>query len=286
MAGSNFDMAKLTPNPRLTRAVERMEITGNDYRPVDTLNNYIPTVNQLPPLPSPKKKKLIDVKGKLPVSYQLRYLYIALSNLTDRTEMDTSLATVRFSAEQEEKLLASIKKPANAYGELLSKNFKKLLHPVHFFLVLERGKKSDAKRLHAHMVLSYNPNDRPAIEVILKRHTDGSPTSVMVQETYELKSYAPNSSFKATAMEMADEYNNNMYEREKNSSLYKRTMLIDIGIADYMSKQLEKMNKELKSLPFHASRTLRAEANKLYEEAYRKQQLMKAQEKAAAKKRR
>ena len=281
---TEFDITVTSPTPRLARAVARMEITGNDLLPVDTKNSNIPTVNELPLLLDPKKKRLIDKRGKRTASYQLRYLYKALKEISSSSEFITTFTTVSFSTEQEQLLLSRRKKPASTFGEQLIKTFKPLLHPVYFFLVLERGDLQASNRLHAHMIMSFHPSYYKDIRNKLKSFTDGKANKVNMKRNYDLKLYAPAGSFAKLTIDLDAEYNLSQYTRDDNKpSMYKHRTPVDIGATDYMSKQLDTMKAELKSSPIYAPQNLRSKAHQLYAAAYERQQLMKAQEKAAAK---
>lgn len=268
----------MRPNPRIMRSLINSELTGNDHLPVDTLNSNIICVDNLPSLPNPKKRKLVDLRGKRRASYQLRFLYLALENWTEQHPgCELAFVTVNFSEQQEQRLIRAKKGPAGAFSDQLQKAFRKLMLPVNFFLVIEKGKQGN-KRLHAHVVISCIPDMLVQIESMLKRYTSGGASGVDIRDHYELKIYAKPGSFERTALEMDMEYGDCSYtpkESEWFENLFVKRVPMNIGVADYMSKQLEASARLYKGKPFYAPQSLRRIANELYARMYERQQELK-----------
>lgn len=269
---------ELTPNPRIMRALAKSEITGNFCLPVDTLNTSLLVVDDLPFLPHIKKRKQAYKIGNRTISFHLRFLYLAIREMSIENEMTLSFATVHFSEEFEKSLLGTKRKPASNYGEQLTKLFRAASHPVEFFLVLEQGKKGQGKRLHSHMIIMHHPDDIEVITEKLKNCESNPQTGVRIGDTYEITVTLEPDSFEQVAMELDIEHGISQYRPcEKEPNDYHREYAVNIGSADYMSKELIKMKRKLNSSPIFASKELRARANKLHDQLYKKQQLLKAQ---------
>ena len=267
----------MVPNPRIMRALVKSELTGNDHLPVDSLNSNLIQVDDLPLLPNPKKRKLIDFKGKRRVSYQLRFLYLALEQWTEKQAgCEIVFATVHFSVKQEERLKRAKKGPAGAFSDQLKKALMSLTTPYSYFLVLEQGT-SVNKRLHAHIVISCYPDEAANLHGILKRYTTGGPSGVDIRDHYELKFRAKHGSFEHSAMEMDLEYDDCSYtESSKKPGEFIRKVPVNIGVADYLSKQLESSERLFKGTPFYAPQNLRRLANEIYGSAYEHQKALNA----------
>ena len=267
----------MAPNPRIMRALAKSELTGNYHLPVDSLNSNIIRVDDLPLLPNPKKRKLIDFKGKRRVSYQLRFLYLALEQWTEaQPNCEIAFATVHFSSKQEERLKRAKKGPAGAFSDQFKKALSVLKMPHNYFLVLEQGS-TGHKRLHAHIVISYCPDEIQRLREVLERYSSGVPSGVKIQEHFELKLAAKPGSFEQVALELDLEYGECAYtESPDRAGEFSRQFPVNIGVADYMSKQLEVSEKRFKGAPFHAPQSLRRLANELYSNAYESQKAFKA----------
>jgi hypothetical protein len=258
------------------RSLCKSKLTGNDLLPVDTINSNLIQADRLPLLPNPKKKELVDVRGKRFVSYQLRYLYLALEKWTaERPGYRLSFVTVHFSQKQETRLKKARKGPVAAFADQLQKRLEAMERPVNFFMVLEEGK-SDKKSLHAHIVISHWGDDLVVINRLLRRYASPVPSGIDIKDYYLLKLAPKRDTFEAAAIEMDIEYGDSGYTPVPNRpGKYYRKMPMNIGVADYMSKQVENNRDVFKSAPFYAPQSLRRAANALYEEAYRKQQTLR-----------
>ncbi|TCK05868.1 hypothetical protein [Marinobacterium mangrovicola] len=264
----------LTPNPRIMRYLEKSALLRNDLLPVDTMNSALIPTEELPYLPHPKKRKLIDYRGKRRVSYQLRFLYDALVTWTvEREGYCTSFVTLHFSREYERRLKQRKKGPAGAFSDSLQKSLKALVHDASFFLVVEQGF-SENKRLHAHVVISYHPEDREALMVVMRHYSDNT----KIQDDFELMLKPKSGSFVASAIELDDEHGLNAYEKKKGGrGGYSMKLPVNIGAADYISKQVLSNRVRFKGSPIYAPQDLRRRAADLYADAYEQQQLLKAQ---------
>lgn len=258
------------------RALYKAGLTGNDCLPVDTHNASLIAVDDLPSLNNLKKRDLVDKKGKRKVSYQLRYLFLALDAwCSSQPGHVMTFATVHFSLPVEVKLMRASKGPAAAYGNQLRDALKELSHPSNFFLVLENGT-SDSKRLHAHIVIACHPDDAAALKKNLKRSASPTSTGVHIQQTYTLRHTPAPGSFEEAAMELDFEHKMNSYSRGEKSGEYIQSLPVNIGVADYISKDLAKNMVRFKGRPFYAVRELVQAANSMYDTAYRKQRELKA----------
>lgn len=267
----------MTPNPRIMRALAKSALTGNDHLPVDTMNSNLIRVDDLPSLPNPKKKKLIDFRGKRSVSYQLRFLYLALEKWSaDRGGYKLSFVTVHFNHEEEERLKKAKKGPAGAFADLLQKALKALGYPANFFMALEEGK-TENKRLHAHIVISHHESDQAVLIQTLRRYASSGPSGIDIRDYYKLF-WTPNPAFfEAGAVEMDIEHGDISYLPDpRKPGRYYRNVALNIGVADYISKHLLSNRVRFKGIPFYAPQALRREATALFSVAYQQQQALKA----------
>lgn len=256
-----------SPNPRILRALQKQEITVNNLAPVDTNNANIPSTDSLPFLPNPKKRSGPINIGKLKLSYQLRYLFKALLQWKEtRADHKIMFATVLFSRVTEDKLNKAKKGPVSAYGDRLSKAFKNLDNETNFFFTLEKGKSLN-KRLHAHILIAYHPDDFDTLEALLKKDAINTGSGVKTQHHYILKHPAKPGSAEYEILELDEEHGLCSYKKDENGNYYKK-LPIDVGAADYISKDLSKGCLGKSKRRYYATRSLTQLSNELWKEGY------------------
>jgi hypothetical protein len=261
------------PNPRISRALNKQEITGNDLAPVDTSNTNIPSTDSLPSLPNRKKRSRPITIGKRKLSYQLRYLFKALLQWKeDKVDYKISFATVHFDRITEGKFTKAAKGPVSAYGDRLSYINKQLIHDANFFFTLEKGKTTN-KRLHAHILIAYHPDDFDTLKAGLKKGANTTGTGLKIQDTYILRHPARPGSFEYEALEVDEEQGVCSYDKDKTGNYFKE-LPVDAGSVDYMSKDLAKRVISKTKHPYYAPQSLTKTANQLWDEAYEKQKAL------------
>lgn len=271
-----------SPNPRILRALQKQEVTGNDLAPVDTSNTNIPSIDSLPALPNRKKRTGPITTGKRKLSYQLRYLFKALLQWKeDKADYKISFATVHFDRLTEDKLNAAKKGPVSAYADRLSKAISTLDHEANFFFVMEKGKSSN-KRLHVHILIAYHPDDFDTLKPLLKKGANTTGTGLKIQDTFTLQHPAQPGSFEYEALELDEEhgvcsYDNDAKEAQKKGRDKKffKVLPVNIGSVDYISKDLAKRVIINTKHPYYAPQSLTKMANQLWDEAYEKQKTWK-----------
>lgn len=166
------------PNPRILRALNKHTITGNDLAPVDTSNSNIPSTDSLPSLPNRKKRFRPITIGKRKLSFQLRYLFKALLQWKqDKPAYKISFATVHFDRLTEDKLTKAKKDPLSACADRLSYMLKQPSNNSTFSFTLEKGKTAN-KRLHAHILIAYHPDDFDTLKALLKKGANTTGTGL------------------------------------------------------------------------------------------------------------
>ncbi|MGI1671823.1 MAG: hypothetical protein K6L74_16075 [Neptuniibacter sp.] len=264
------------PNPRILRALNKKKITGNDLAPVDTSNTNIPSTDSLPSLPHIKKREgLIKfASGRRKLSYQLRYLFKALHLWTEEREgHKISFATVHFDLLTERKLMSAKKGSVAAYGDRLSKALQSLNNESNFFLTLEHGKSAN-KRLHAHILISYHPDDFEHLKDLLKKGANNTGTGIKIQHTYSLKHPAKPGTDDYVNLE--EELAKGICSYDKNSKgEFVVELPVNMGAADYMSKDLAKKVVTAKKRAFYAPRSLTKISNDLWKKSYEDQKALR-----------
>ncbi len=265
---------KPAPNPRILRDLQRREIAVSDLAPVDTSNSNIPTTDSLPDLPNRKKRTGPISAGKRKLSYQLRYLFKALLLWKENKPLHKiAFATVHFDSVTEQKLISTRKGPVSAYGDRLTKALTTLDHNSNFFFTLEKGKTA-TKRLHAHILVAYHPEDFEALQLILKKGANTTGTGLRIQHTYVLKHPAKPDSMEYAALELDEEHGICAYTKD-SAGRYSRELPVDAGAVDYMSKDLAKKVISNAKRPYYAPRHLTQSANVLWDQAFLKQTKLK-----------
>jgi len=263
------------PNPRILRAMQQQEITGNNLAPVDTSNSNIPSTDSLPSLSNRKKRSgpfKFGVKNRK-VSYQLRYLFKALLQWKgEREGYKTAFATVHFDRITEGKLTKAKKGPVSAYGDRLSKALKSLDNEANFFFTLELGRQAN-KRLHAHILIAYHPDDFETLKTLLKKGANNTGTGLKIQHTFILKHPARPGSFEYEALELDEEHGVCSYEKDQDGKYFKE-LPVNIGSVDYISKDLAKRVLTKTKHPYYAPQSLTKIANQLWDKAYEKQKAL------------
>lgn len=281
------------PRPALELAVAHFIATGNDDRGVYVGNHPpIPHLKKREPsnkVPSPVRKRTGGKPDDHFFSWKLTYLMKALKRYQERHGADSWVVeaiTVNLPFLRSTSLAMQTKGPATAYGDALADRLKHLQRQPRFFLVLED---SADETLHAHLCMCFHPDDKQAIKQALRLDAHGNNASVRFQQVY--RQYEPDprqgdidremdaARAEARALgipddedEVADPYS--LYPQyDRRNSWYYRMAPIDIGWADYLSKNLHLggpnflVGKSGGKGRGYAQRELAREANALYVEA-------------------
>lgn len=268
----------MPPNPRIIRALEQAEITGNDHSPVDTSNsNLIPT-GLLPSLTDIKKRLINKRVGKRMISYQLRFLYIALFEwFTNQDYYTYRFVTVHFDSVTEARLMNGKKGPVVAYSDRLRKSLAALPHSTEFFFVLERGSTVN-KRLHAHVLIAFHKEDLDSLKPIFSKGATQTGSGLDISNTFELIHSAQPGTSAYEMLELEEEHGCCSYKKNKKGK-YVVELPLSIGAADYMSKDLSKRLAGHTGRRFYATSGITSIANARYNAAYKRQQVMQKKEK-------
>ena len=264
----------MSPNPRILKALKQAQLTGNDHSPVDTSNTNLTSTNLLPLLEDIKKRSINKKIGKRTISFQLRYLYIALCQwMNNQPDCIHRFITVHFDLLTEARLMKGKKGPVVAYSDRLKKSLAALSHPTEFFLVIERGSTAN-KRLHAHVLLAFHAEDLSSLKAIFRKGATKTGSGVDIADTFELKHSAkPGTS--AYEMLESDEANGTCLYKKNAKGVYVVNLPLSIGAADYMSKDLSKRLPGHTGRRFFATSGITSIANSLYTAAFKEQQEIK-----------
>lgn len=237
---------------------------------------YKPT--SLPLLTSDRKlhrTHRLNKKMKHNLNYAIRAATVTIvTPLEKNSDTDSVQITVNFS-ESFTKRLEAMKSPVSYYGKRLKEYFK-LLNITDFFYVLEEGKRrknQDGRRLHAHIVLRAKKSSEEELKAILKNPNEVNINErehaeyrcVHIEWGYEVKMYGDYMSkvdFELLQMEV-EEYPEhtswklpNTFQRLNGIAFVKPMLGIDVGLADYLSKQVHVQLLKGSKRNYYISRSL------------------------------
>ncbi|HCR99163.1 MULTISPECIES: hypothetical protein [Halomonas] len=240
------------------RPKRNFSATGNDDRPV-YIDNH-------PPIPHLKKR---EASSKIPsltrkrangkphehyFSWKLTYCMKALMQYQNSNRADgwkLAAITVNLPFLRSLALTSQKKGPATAYGDAIAGRLSYLHRQPRFFLTLEDSKD---ETLHAHICMAYHPDDQVTIRQALRLDAASNNASIMFRHEY--RQYEPDPTQGDIDREMDEAREaaraagipDDEGEPEEPCSLYQlydqrlnryyRMMPIDIGWADYLSKEL------------------------------------------------
>ena len=274
------ELADLSVNPRLQRALEKWDATITDYSPVDTYNPNIVDPSELVSVGSlGRTKNRNQVTKAKSVNLLLRAAFAALAEIHLQSQKSQlSFVTVNLSRSESARLAYG--GGAASYGKKLKRRFAERLKSAplqfsqkpDFFLVLEDS--SDGS-LHSHIIMRHHPDDVPELDAMLRKDTEGHGSAVRFQTDFRLwLDAAPGSlSWQVNELEL-EEYPDlcsypllgvNRHGQER----FYRIQPVDAGAADYISKELElaiKGNPEANRL-FIEGR-VKTRARQIYTERY------------------
>ncbi len=284
------------PNPRLLRAGVKQYSTFSDFRPVDTYNTTLINPDVIPQLPdSTHKKRTLNINkstgevtnkrtGARAVSFVLRSAFAALEEAHRKSPLSQlSSITVNFDQTQSDLIVSGNASKAGAayYGNKLRDRFKRgmpkqklFLHEeTRFFLTIEDSKDGS---LHANIVMRHHPDDVNTIRQMLKVEAKGDKNAVMLKTEYELWLDAEPGSelWQLNELELNDYPELCSYPLKKKNKQgferFYRLISVDSGIADYISKELDKPLCDLSaSQRLFIDGDTKSRAAELYEERFR-----------------
>lgn len=250
--------------PRLARAVADLVVSGNYLGAVDTNHSRYIYRKELP-----KRLHRDDFK----VNYQYRpgwytSLYLtdffrSISHLDDKKQKSFLVfITVKFALATAEGLMSCRKSPASAYGDILRARFKGL--SVDYFLVMEGSTPTD---LHAHIIMSFCNEDENTIRELLRKDVNDD-SGVMIQTTYRRYLNAEPDSQRWHENELDIEYGISQYTKIDAKGRWYRECPVDVGAADYISKELAMPLMGSTGRRLYAPRRVAKLAKELGEQAY------------------
>ncbi len=288
------ESSEFTPTPALVRAVAHAAITGNDRGLVDT-SNYNLTSSFTPPLldrPSHKKPNhkitrrvdqgphinhnRLDEEGQgrpqktltRYISYPLRTLYQAVEGLCEVNEAMHAV-TVYFSQEVSEALRGNKKGAVVGYAERVKLRFDRAgISFKNYFFVLEE---SASGGLHAHFVAAFDPQLIKRVRELLKADGAGEDSDVKIQAGYWQYHSASPGTPEWELLELDSEFDLNQYELhtlESGRQRWRRRVPVNIGWADYISKDLHRRLQGIPGQHYYAPIRVKKAAAELYEEKH------------------
>ncbi|MGQ4879212.1 hypothetical protein ACOJCM_11670 [Billgrantia sp. LNSP4103-1] len=195
------------------------------------------------------------------LSLELRLYFMTLYYLVSNTAGGKlAFLTVNFSQSMTDKLAReAARAPATKHADLVNKRLKKLGIDARWFGVLEdhRG------NLHTHCVVAYHQDDEQAVKACFGQDTDLVNSGYRLQHTYKQRCKA------MTKPHLLQQH----YPHQDALGKYRHAQ-IDVGVADYMSKALEKPSRYMDAgkCRIYASKPIRCESSERYERARMKQQ--------------
>ncbi|OKY25661.1 hypothetical protein [Thalassotalea sp. PP2-459] len=220
------------------------------------------------------KTIIINKSKSINLNYALRASVLALKEIKHQIPVH---CTVNFS-QKFSKSLYSMKNPVSYCGQRYKQYFSQI-GIDDFFLVIE---KSRSGRLHAHIVTSVNQSDIPYIKQLLSNSNEIQlepngkleAHSVFIDLGYEIKIYKQHidkHKKELLEMEIADYpelttwRKSNPRERHLGISFVRRVNSIDVGLPDYLCKQLNSIIFKNSISNFYISNTLRRKLNAIAE---------------------
>jgi len=265
---------------RIAMARGKLVRTFDDRLEVPSTDSYFSSYNvsTLPLLCSWRNRYIthtLDKKKGLRLNYGLRAAMLELSEHSAKDEKLIMVhATVNFS-ESFTARLEKMNKPISYYGKRV-KGYLKELGVDYFWLVIEEGKRRKnqvGRRLHAHIVLAINHESTERLKLILSNRNEvyynglgqRERRAVYVATDYEVPMYHRYmTKDKVELMQMEiDDYpevtawgHSNFRQALNGIAFVKKVKGINVGIADYLSKQLDDILLPRAGRNFYISRSL------------------------------
>lgn len=195
------------------------------------------------------------------LSLELRLYFMTLHYLVSNTAgWKLAFITVNLSKSMTDKLAReAARAPATKHADLVNKRLKKLGIDARWFGVLEdhRG------NLHTHCAVAYHQDDEQAVKACFGQDTDLVNSGYRLQHTYKQRCKA------MTKPHLLQQH----YPHQDALGNYRHAQ-VDVGVADYMSKHLEKRSRYMDAgkCRIYASKPIRSESSERYERARIKQQ--------------
>lgn len=232
----------------------------------------------------------LEKKKNHNLNYAIRAAVVSLSSHMS-SGIEVSSITVNFS-ESFTKRLEAMKNPVSYYGKRL-KDYFTMLNVSDFFLVIEEGRrrrKQVGRRLHAHIVLRVKKDMEPVLkkslqnpnEVYFDEKGNAETRCVDIEWGYAVKmfgDYMNKVDSELLLMEIED-YPEvtawklpNAFQRSRGIAFVKPMLGVDVGFADYLSKQLHVQLLKGSKRNYYISRSLLSHMKKDIEDVIRYNQI-------------
>lgn len=209
------------------------------------------------------KKTLRETFNGHSLSLELRFYFMTLYYLVRNTAgWKLGFITVNFSQSMTDKLAKeAARAPATKHADLVNKRLRKLGIDVRWFGVLE----DHQGNLHSHSVVAYHEDDEKALKVCFGQDTDLKNSGYRLQHIYKQRCKTMT---KPHLLQQPFPYQD---ARGKF-----RHAQIDVAVADYMSKTLEKSSRYMDAgrCRIYVPKVVRSQSSERYEQARIKQQRM------------
>jgi hypothetical protein len=263
----------------VSRISEAFRVMGNSYSEDYLVPLYNPYYHSYHYLDLPKIDNVRNIHKTICINHSKKqYVNYALRAATrvlldeQKNNCSVCLVTIYFSREFS-LFLSKIKNPVSYYGELIKKRLKKLSVDK-FYIVFEEGSNltisGELSGLHAHIVTITDKNESEALkralkrdkELLLNKNGKISSSAIKVQfGYYETLLECSSSSLiktEVTTFETESKWTYKSIEGFNKSDKVFRSKVknkINIGLADYLSKELSK-SIFLKHRNYYISRAL------------------------------
>lgn len=207
-----------------------------------------------------KDKTLRYKVGRHSLSPELRFYSLGLNTLIEqRPDWKVSFITVNFSNMVTEKLAqAAARTIAGTYAGVVNKRLKKAGIAADWFCVLE----DHLGNLHSHCIVAHLLDDEAAVKDCFKQDTVLTNSGIRIQDTYKQRPRKNSKPF----------VKNQSFINSDALGDY-RLAALDIGLADYLSKTLEKKSRYMDKgrCRIYVPNQVRTSAKNLYDAARIKQ---------------
>lgn len=194
-------------------------------------------------------------------SLELRFYFLCLHHLVKNTAgWKLGFITVNFSQSMTDRISReAARTPATCYAEMINKRLRKRGVDIRWFCVLE----DHQGNLHSHCVIAYRQDDEQLVKACFKQDTALMNSGYRLQHSYKQRCKAMSKpSIQSQVFTHAD-----CLGKYRNAE-------VDVGVADYLSKTLEKTSSYMDAgkARIYAAKSLRAAASQRYELARSHQQ--------------
>lgn len=195
------------------------------------------------------------------LSLELRFYFLCLYHLVKNTAgWKLGFITVNFSQSVTDRISReAARAPATCYADMINKRLRKRGVDARWFCVLE----DHQGNLHSHCVIAYRQDDEQLVKACFKQDTALMNSGYRLQHSYKQRCKAMSkASIQSQVFTHAD-----CLGKYRNAE-------VDVGVADYLSKALEKTSSYMDAgkARIYAAKSLRAEASQRYELARSQQQ--------------